>query len=540
MGARTAALRAIMALVVATATLVVGAEPAAAATLTIGGYIFHDLDADGLREPGEPGLAGLAVHHSGGTPVTTTDAAGHYRLTDLPTSGGLILEAGWLRAQCYLPEDLDCASGPGADNDFPTRNQLFVYPLAGAVSTEDFNAALLPDWPGPGMTPPAPVAGVTPANEVDVAARLSGGPDTCGADAFGICEAGDTVERFGQLHNQGTRPITGLRAKLQVPPGDCLNGVAVVSAALGVGEMTTVPAAADFTCDTRVVELSFPGTLVPAGVIRLSVKSTVTAGPGTPGCTLTAPPAATCSAAAPQGRTLMLGVSHIAQRGDPDSTFCARGDLRGCPTGVHDKRREPDEVDPAGHNVDAAFGGTDAFNLRMDYARAGRLDPLTHPGEEITVRGWVRNQIGADEPTNQAHAGATVRFFFPAGTEVTGLPAPHALRTCAEDPPPPPPGRDAVTLGGQPATPPGPVVTCVYRGPLAPHVASIALDIVVRVPADWPVGRPYRTVACTAPVAGQAGEQIPTASQPCDLRTVPLFTPTDNDDSLLLLVVPQH
>jgi hypothetical protein len=341
------------------------------------------------------------VHHISGAPVTTTDADGHYLLTDLPDTGRLLLQTGWLRSQCYHPTNLNCAPRPGDDNDFPTRNQLFELPLAGRTSAEDVNAALLPDWPGAELTPPDPVDGATAANPVDIAARLSAGTDTCTPDAFGICEAGDTFEQAGQIHNQGTTALTGVRAKLFVPPGDCLTGGQIVEYATsaGVGALTTSPPAGEFGCGTREVELSFAGSLMPGGVIRLSVTGTVQEGPGTPGCTTDATPGPTCSTAAPQGRTLLLGVSHIAERGDPDSDFCARGDLRQCATALHDKRREPDEVDPAGHNVAANLGGTTDFNLRMRYRR---LDAppvsLAHPGDRVTVRDWVRNQIGTDDP----------------------------------------------------------------------------------------------------------------------------------------------
>jgi hypothetical protein len=501
--------------------VVAAPEPASAATLTVGGHVFHDLDADGHRDPGEPGLAGLRVQHSTGGMYATTDADGYYRLTDLPATDRLVLHTGWLKSQCYDAVNLNCPPGPGDDNDFPTRNQLFELPLAGVTGADDIDAALLPDWPGPGLTPPAPVDGVTPANPVDVAARLSGGPDTCDPAGGGICAAGDTYERFGQLFNQGTRPVTGLRARLLVPPGDCLDAITMIEGATsaGVEPMVTDPPADGFGCDTRVIDMRFPGVLPPGGAIRLSIRGTVRSGPGTPGCTLDAPPAATCASGAPQGRTLMLGISHIAERGDPDSGFCARADLRACATGLHDKRREPDDVDPAGHNVDAALGGTSAFNLRMSYARVGPALPVAHAGEEITVRGWVRNEIGDGEPTNQAHTGATVRFAFPAGTEIVGVPAPHALRDCAAT---------------GPAT-----AECVYRSPLAPHVSSIALDVVVRIPADWPVGRLWHSVACAAPVAGQAGEVVPAADEPCVPDHWPLLTPTDNDSGLTVVVLPR-
>jgi hypothetical protein len=538
----------------AAAGLVGAAGPAAADTLTVGGVVFHDRDADGHRDPGEPALPGLRVHHTSGTPATTTDAAGRYLLEGLPPSDKVHLQTGWLRSQCYDPKSQDCPAGPGDDNDFPTRNQLFEYPLTGAAAGTaagdvpgviEVNAALLPDWPGRGMAPPDPVRGVVAANSVDVAARLSSGPDTC-VGALGICPAGATYERFGQLHNQGVHPITGLRAKLLVPPGDCLTAVTMVEVATsaGIGPMTTRPPAGDFDCDTRVVELAFPGTLVAAGAVRLSVTGTVHTGPGTPGCTLDAPPAATCGTGAPQGRALMLGVTHIAQHGDPDSTFCARGDLRRCATGLHDKRREPDDVDPAGHNIDAALGGTTDFNLQMAYARVGHRGPasIVHAGDEITVRGWVRNQLGEREPANQAHPGASIRFFLPAGSELGALPAPHSLRTCAQDAGPAPATGPAPAEGTDAARhwPTGPAVsvTCVYDGPVSPHVSSIAIDLVVRVPADWPVGWPYRTVACAAPVAGQAGERLPAAAAPCGPHTRPAATPTDNDAGLTLLVLP--
>ena len=61
----------------------------------------------------------------------------------------------------------------------------------------------------------------------------------------------------------------------------------------------------------------------------------------------------------PSGAPLILGVTHIDQTGDPDSfgPGCdAATDVRQCPTGIHDKQVEPDEVDPVGHNVDASVG----------------------------------------------------------------------------------------------------------------------------------------------------------------------------------------
>lgn len=52
--------------------------PTAASEACVGGVVFEDHDHDGLRDPGEPGIAGVKV--SDGVQLVVTDAAGHYRL----------------------------------------------------------------------------------------------------------------------------------------------------------------------------------------------------------------------------------------------------------------------------------------------------------------------------------------------------------------------------------------------------------------------------------------------------------------------------
>src|SRR5262245_19648660 len=55
---------------------------------TISGTVFNDLDGDGVRDPGEPGLAGRTVTlYAPAGPVAreaVTDAAGNYQFTNLP------------------------------------------------------------------------------------------------------------------------------------------------------------------------------------------------------------------------------------------------------------------------------------------------------------------------------------------------------------------------------------------------------------------------------------------------------------------------
>jgi hypothetical protein len=53
----------------------------------VGGFVWHDLNGNGLQDPGEPGLAGIVVNlfNAQGVLVatTTTDASGHYLFTNV-------------------------------------------------------------------------------------------------------------------------------------------------------------------------------------------------------------------------------------------------------------------------------------------------------------------------------------------------------------------------------------------------------------------------------------------------------------------------
>jgi hypothetical protein len=68
----------------------------------IQGTLFNDLNGDGVRDTGEPPLAGWTVYldqnHNGkrdpGEPLTTTDANGHYTFTNLPPGTYTVAEEG--------------------------------------------------------------------------------------------------------------------------------------------------------------------------------------------------------------------------------------------------------------------------------------------------------------------------------------------------------------------------------------------------------------------------------------------------------------
>jgi len=70
-------------------------SPAGRAQQTAVGFVFHDLNDNGRRDPGEPGLPGVRV--SNGRQVVGTDAAGRYELpVDDDTILFVIKPSGWM------------------------------------------------------------------------------------------------------------------------------------------------------------------------------------------------------------------------------------------------------------------------------------------------------------------------------------------------------------------------------------------------------------------------------------------------------------
>lgn len=477
-------------------------KPAAvkpAVAVAVSGRVFDDRNDNGVMDPGEPGIGGVRIRDKNGDQSTVTSDTGAYAFPAAPTSGYLQVETGWFRSQCppvSSPTANTCPAGPGADNNYLVNNQFVQFTLTGKT-TAHANVGLVPDWPGRSMTIPAPVGGAVPANAVDVAARLSWSSGTCTGGGYEICRAGDTFSMVGQVFNQGTTDLTGVAARACMPPADCVTGAAALaySVPTGLGALTVSPASP--TCSTRYLDLSFGGMLVPAGGVRVLIHGETSAGPGTPGCTVKTTNTKLCPADEPQGRGWLFGISHIDQNGDPDSTFCAAGDMTRCPISLHDKRRAPDEIDPAGHNVDASLGGTTASDLR---AYAEMLD-------STTVRAWAANDV-AGALVNASGEKATVKVWLRAGTTVVTVPAKHNLISCDTGKP----------SGG------AIVVTCVLGGPVAPTISSPAVDITLAAP-------PGRVVVCVAPASGAAAETVP-AGAGCGLDTDADTTATDNDATL--------
>lgn len=505
----------VIALGLSAAVLPAAGSALAAADIVISGTAYRDLNNSGTQDTGEPGAPNLKVYSGRDTTkFTTTDAAGGYALAlpaTWPTSN-IFVSTGWFRSQCDV---LFCDEVPtgvwAVDNQ---RVRMKVDPSQGSLSGR--NVGLVPDWPG-GVGPiPDPLT----ANAVDVAVRLSGATTTgCNTTypSLNICGVSPpaTPAYSVQVLNQGTQALTGVKAGLSVPYGDCLVGVRLDSGASPAGvSLTTTPAT--FTCSTRTVTLSFGGT-VPAGAqVIVILDSRVSSGPGTTGCVLPQPepPATTtCSAVEPQGRSWQVGISAINQTPDVDSPVLCTGPAAFCGTGIHDKRYEPDHVDVAGHNVLFLNGDTTAVNMKMDVYLARPAPPGGfHPGDSVTFRAHVVNNAGAGT-TNQIFKDWTVRTYFPAGTTF-----------------PVPGGNNAIVrCTNFPTASPNPYVECKGKGPIAAYVASVAVDLPVVIPASWSPGTNFAAGSCAAPVAGQT-ETVP-ADAVCNYQSTQQSTATDNDDA---------
>jgi SdrD B-like domain len=488
----------------------------AAGTVTVSGVVFRDLDNNGVQDAGEPGVPGIRVHRNSGagTPTTVTDADGAYTLSGLPIGGTgvLAVETGWFRSQCAA---LSCPAGPGSDNDFPSDNQFIQYPMSRVTrDMSGFNVGLLPDWPGNTPGAPALQAGEVPANAVDVSARLSWTASTCTDGNFVICRPCDRYTVSAQLHNQGTTDITGLSAMLALAPGDHLATgdpahdilLSVPATSPGVTGMTAGPVDAESR-----IPLVFAGTLVPGGLARVTANVIVGATNGTPGC-VRGQPTASCPIGESQGAPLKLAVTHIDQSGDPDSfgPGCdAAIDVRLCPTGIHDKQVEPDEVDPVGYNVDESVGSDTTYNL------TSRLDLLSpapsggwQPGMPVTWRLSAFNVGPA-----AGNAGWTLILVLPK-TSAPTVPASNAVRKCVKG-----------TVAGFP------FVRCTGKGPLSPSVTSIAVDVVARIPVATPHGSELDVVGYVAPTATQGPETNPLGPPPTVPTVNSADTSTDNDAS---------
>jgi len=129
----------------------------------IGGFKFEDLNANGARDPGEPGLAGVTIlltPASGGSPRTTaTDASGNFLFTDVAPGSYVLTEVvptGFTQtmpASDGIPVTL-ASGGTSLNNIFGNFHGILTGSISG-IKFNDLNGNGVQDSGEPGL------AGVT-------------------------------------------------------------------------------------------------------------------------------------------------------------------------------------------------------------------------------------------------------------------------------------------------------------------------------------------------------------------------------------------
>lgn len=117
--------------------------------VSVGDYVWMDVDRDGLQGEGEPAIAGVKVNlyagDGGGDPIatTTTDERGFYSFTDLKAGEKYTIEFVKPKDHTFTGRDADDEASDDADSDAnpETGRVTFVAPLDGD------NSALTPDDP---------------------------------------------------------------------------------------------------------------------------------------------------------------------------------------------------------------------------------------------------------------------------------------------------------------------------------------------------------------------------------------------------------
>lgn len=388
--------RPLVALAVAAGLLLTATGPGIATaaptgtTGTVSGTVYWDRDDDGVRDPGEEGLAGIVVRTTTG--ATITDSAGTYVLAGVRSSVTLKVDAGWLRSQCLAGYSgpsggawataacPDPGYGAGADQQFRVNNQFLSATVAvgGRASL-----GLAPDRVGLGYQPATAEPTV-----VDPALRLSPGFPLASPGPIcqlAVCRPGEVQWVLTQWMNQGTSALSGIRSILVAPAGTRITQVRPYTGhGPGSGHSITGYRVMDATTGTAVAvgtngvlarpvtraTVRLVGTLRPATAFLMGVGFTVDANARFSDGNQDG--VADCSAltgGANSGQTCVRGtdygpgsyiaygaVTALAQGPDTDAELCP-----GIPTscavfGVHNKVLGGDSNDGGAWKVDSTFG----------------------------------------------------------------------------------------------------------------------------------------------------------------------------------------
>lgn len=258
-------------------------------TGTISGTVWHDLDADGVRDPGEPGVPHVTIAWLGRSPRVVTGADGRWTLTLPAGRATLTALTGWLPSAC--PGDLSCAAGRTTNQRFAVRNQYVEATVdvtaGGALAGLDLG--LEPDRGDPVGSPTSLHSGNDrgdgPAHSHDLAARNSviGGYPGCTDPArTRRCPIGTKLGQLGQLYNQGTSWVTGIRFVLTVPPGTVLRSEPTIDAATPGATPTRTGRTGRTADGSTWIEYHLGRSLPPASAVWMRSTLEIVSGPSSP------------------------------------------------------------------------------------------------------------------------------------------------------------------------------------------------------------------------------------------------------------------
>jgi hypothetical protein len=331
--------------------VVVFAAPSYALPNQVDGTVYFDQNNNGIQDVGEPGLAGLLVRYgtNSSAPQAITDTNGNYVLSGVSGTATVEVFTGWFRSQC---NSLNCAAGPGTDNDFAVDNQFITATGVSGTAGATLDVGLIPDWDGQNTYSTYPAGGATvTGTATDVAARLSYNTGcSAGTTAQRLCNPGARVRFRVAIFNQGTSEMTNPVFALQAPVGHEIddsswfdNGQAIPTA-----DTVTVLQAFDPQLGYGIYRLN--GSL-PAGAsstmfFEMDVLNTAIGSPQ---------PYATAD---PRDKQMVAQVLQLDQTGDWDSQFCLEsgqnwlyGTCALNPLGDHDATLASDHSDGATWNV---------------------------------------------------------------------------------------------------------------------------------------------------------------------------------------------
>ena len=358
----------------------------------VAGYLYRDLDNDGVQDAEEPPVPGVVIRS--GNRSAITDTTGRYSFTGVTSQVNLRVDTGWFRSQCassysgpssgakHTAVCPDPGAGAGADQDFRVVNQLIS---ATATPGSDVSLGLTPDWVGEGYegftTETGSAVPVDPAMRLSPGYRMPGAASDC---LRFVCRPGETQWMLVQWLNQGTEPLTGMRAVVTAPKGSTITQVTpYLGHAPRDGQSVNGYRVTDAKTRTALTIGENGWLSSPSRKIRVSLRGTVTAGSeyltavayrvdddavssdgngdGMADCsaeTGQAYPGQTCELATDfsAGSSIAWGaIVRIKGAVDADAAPCPKVP-KGCAAlGVHDKTKPGDSNDAGAWKVDATI-----------------------------------------------------------------------------------------------------------------------------------------------------------------------------------------